>query len=294
MTATDQVQPLLRVLPWAIYLSVALVVCMAFTFPYDILRIRVLEEIRSLTGFRVTAAQWGFGFPLGLIGHEVTISRSEAWDVLADQMAVSLSVPSLLSRQPELNVTALLPSRSSEAPGLVEGKVLLGSWPDSGPLSLAGRMEGVDLGTLKLKGVARGRLHGTIAQQWQRAPDGRLTPSGEGTWGVRLEDLVIERLSLGRFELPALTIVNASGTLHCQQATCQVLTFKGNGPDGSFIGTGTLTLGPSLNETSLAMDLLLTPEPGYVQGLAPAGIPVVAGPVRVQVSGSLAQPSVSL
>lgn len=291
------VQPMpqpLRVTLWALYMCVALVVCVILTFPYDALRDRVLAEIGSRSGLHVGAAEWHLSWPPGFTGHRVTIGQPESWDVRVDRLALAVSVSSLLGGQPRLDVTAMLPGRVPAETGLVEAKMAMSSWSESGSMSLTGRMERVDLGTLKLKGVTQGLLQGTVEQQWQRSSDGHLMPIGEGNWDARVENVVLDRLPLGPLTLPTLTVAKATATVRCKQIECQILTFKGDGPDGSFAGTGKLTLGSSALQTNVELSLVLTPGAGYVQRLAAAGIPMVAGPITVRVSGSLAQPTVSL
>lgn len=294
MKATIHAPQPLHVIPWVLYACLALVAGLVLTFPYEALRGRVLAEISSRSGLRVSAAEWHLGWPLEFKGHRVTIGRPEGWDVLADQLALAVHVPSLLGGQPRLDVTAMLPGRIAAEAGLIEAKMVMSSWHDTGPMSLTGRVERVDLGTWKLKGVTQGLLHGTVEQQWQRSSDGRFIPIGEGNWDARVENVVLDQLPLGTFTLPTLTIAKATVTARCRQMVCQILTFTGEGPDGSFTGTGTLTLGPSVLQTNVALSLALTPGAGYVQRLAAAGIPMAAGPITVRVSGSLAQPTVSL
>lgn len=294
MKTAVHMQQALQIVPWVLYTCVALAAAVALTFPYDALRARVLAEIAGHSGLLVSAAEWHLSWPLGFTGHRVTISRPRDWDVRADQLAVTVSVLSLLGGQPRVDVTAMLPGRISAEAGLVEAKMAMSSWSESGSMSLAGRIERIDLGTLKLKGVAQGLLQGTVEQHWQRLSDGRLQPVGDGNWDARIENVVLDQLPIGTSTLPTLTIAKATVALRCKQSECQILTFKGDGPDGSFTGTGTLTLGTSALQTTIELSLVLTPGAGYVQRLAAAGIPMVAGPIKLRVTGPLAQPAVSL
>lgn len=294
MKAAARTQQPLQIVPWVLYACVALIACVVLTFPYDALRARVLAEVGIHSGLRVSAVEWHLGWPLGFTGHRVTISQPGRWDVRADQVATSVSVLSLLAGKPRLDVTAMFPSRVPAEAGIVEAKIVMSAWSESSPVSLTGRLERVDLETLKVKGVAQGRLQGTVEQQWQRSSDGRLMPIGEGNWDARIENVVLDQLPLGTLTLPTLTIAKATVTVRCQQRACQILTFKGDGPDGSFTGTGKLTLGPSALQTNIEISLVLTPGVGYAQRLTAAGIPMVAGPIMLQVAGSLAQPTVSL
>ncbi len=294
MNVAVQTQEPQQIVPWVLYTCVAVIVCAVFTFPYDALRARVLAEISTQSGLHISAAEWQLVWPLGFTGHRVTISQPGRWEVLADQVATSVSVLSLLTGKPRLDVTAMFPGRASAGAGIVEAKMIMSAWAESGPIALTGRLERVDLGTLKLKGVTQGLLQGTVDQQWQRSSDGRLMPVGEANWDARIENLVLDQLPVGPFMLPTLTIAKTMLTVHCQSAVCQVLTFKGDGPDGSVSGSGTVTVGPSVLQTNVALSLTLAPGAGYAQRLAAAGIPMAAGPITVHLTGPLAQPVVSL
>ncbi len=294
MNAAAQTQQPPSVTPWVLYACAALVVAVVLTFPYDALRTRALAEISSRSGLHITAAEWQLGWPLGFIGHRVTISQPGRWEVRADRVTTSIGVVSLLTGKPRLDATAMFPGRIAAEAGVIEAKVVVSAWDESGSLALTGRLERVDLGTLKLTGVTQGLLQGVVEQQWQRSSDGRLMPIGEGHWDARIDNLVLEQLPVGPLALPTLTIANVTLTIRCQSQTCQVLSFKGDGPDGSVSGTGTLMLGASILQTNMALSLLLAPGPNYVQRLAAAGIPIGAGPITVRVTGPLTQPTVSL
>ncbi len=295
MRAAVQSQRPLQIVPWVFYTCVVLVACLALTFPYDALRDRVLAEIGSHSGLRISAVEWRLEWPLGFAGHGVTISRQGGWDIRADQVAVAVNTLSLLGGQPQVDVTATLPNRASAEAGIVHAKMVMSSLTGhDGSMSLTGQVERVDLTTLQLKGVAQGLLQGTFEQQWQRSSEGRLVPIGEGNWDAHAENVLLDQLSLGPLTLPTITIAQATATIHCQQTTCQIVTFKGEGPDGSFTGTGQLVLGPSAPQTTVELSLSLSPNVGFVQRLAAAGIPMVAGPTTIRVSGPLTQPTVSL
>lgn len=294
MKALMQAAPPLHVLPWMAYAVAALIVWLAITFPYDALRTRVLSEIGGRSGFHVNAAEWHLEWPFGFTGHRVTISQPRGWDVTVDRLGVSLSVLSLLASQPRLQTTAVLPGRGPSAGGLIEAKVTMSSMTDETPTALTGRVDRVDLTGLKLTGVAQGLLYGTVEQQWRRQQDGRLAAIGDGAWDARIDNLILEQVPLGALKLPTLTLSNVAATVRCKDMTCQLLTLKGEGPDGSFTGSGNFMIGPSLAQTNVDLSLVLAPAAPYVQRLAAVGIPMVAGPMTVKVSGSLLQPAVSL
>lgn len=269
--------------------------CLLATFPYDALHARLVSEVMRATGMEVRVADWAVGMPLGIEWRTVTFSKPQ-WDPIhVAFLETKLSLLKTLAGGVSLEV-ALHWDESNPNTGVAKGSVTAASWSFSGPVSVKGHLQQIDLSKLVGRYVTHGLLTGDFSHRLESGHAAADALKGDGSWKADVQDLTIDHIPVGSGRTLSLTFTRATAGLTCHDAVCEVADLKGDGPDGSFTGQGTITLQQPLAQSQLALALTLVPGAGFATKSATLGLPPLppGTPWNIKVAGTLAQAKITL
>ncbi len=281
---------------WTLYAVAMAGLFFVLTFPYDSLHATLLAQLAQRTGLEVRSERWTVQWPAGIAWSHLSLAAPGFPALQADRLRLDLSLASLLQGKPVFEGTGRLGAGQEGADGLIKTTLSLGSWSFTGPAQLLGTIEQLDLARLPLAMVKKGILKSQFEQRWSDFSNGHQFFAGDGTWQVELNGLALEQVPVGPLVIPTLAFSNLSGRLVCQAGTCRIHAVKGEGPDGTFNGEGTLIPREPATSSHLTMTLSLTIADALRQRLNlpvfQPGLPAM--PLRVTISGPLSNLNVSL
>jgi type II secretion system protein N len=269
-----------------------LVLSVLATFPYDALHARVLAELRRSTGMDVRVAEWAVGMPLQLEWRNVTFARLP-WDpVRVAFLGTKFRLFHALTGGLGMDVV-LHQDEARPQVGTAKASVTAGSWTMNGPVSLKGQVLQLDLPRVAGRYVSHGVLNGDFVHRLDMS---QATVKGDGSWKAEVKDLVLDNIPLMTGRMLALSFTRVTAGLSCRDEVCDITELKGEGLDGSFTGTGAVTLQQPLGRSHVAVTVTIVPGAGFAAKAATLGLPALppGTPLTVKLAGTLAQPTVTL
>ena len=279
---------------WVVAGICILMICLLLTFPYGMLQARLVAELTRATGMEVRVADWSMGMPLSLEWRNVTLSKPNLTPIEMAVLQAKLGVLKALGGTLGLDVVVQLDATSSRT-SLAKGTLTASSFSLSGPMTIKGQLQQVDLSKILRRYVTKGTLNGDFSH---RVATGQPTTfmEGEGTWTAEATDLAIDQIPLGNGRTLALTFSSVSAGLSCRDFLCEVTHMKGEGIDGSFTGEGRITLQEPIPNSQLALTVTVVPGPGFASKAGSLGLPAppTGTPMNVKIVGTLAQARIAL
>ncbi len=274
---------------------VMFVLCLVLTFPYSALQSRLIGELQRATGVEVQAAQWSVGFPLALEWSQITVSKPEWPPIRLGELRAQIGLLKAMTGDVMIDLAAQIDPRSPSQGNMI-ATVTASSWSLTGPLELSGKLKQVDLSKLVQPYISRGTLSGDFRHRLDQLPTPAAPSIGEGTVNMTATDLSLDQIPVGNGRTLSLALNTLSLGLLCREQLCTVTELKGDGPDGSLSGDGTITIQMPIQQSQLALALTVVPGPGFAAKAAPLGIhPLPLGtPFTFKVQGILAQARLAL
>lgn len=278
---------------WALTGCGLLVLSLVLTFPYGALQARLIGELQRATGMDVRAADWTVGFPAAIEWRQMTLTKADWSPLQLGLVRAHVGLWRLLIGGVTLDLAAQI-DEATASQGTAKVTLASSSWSMTGPLTMTGKMQQVDLSKVIRPYVTRGTLTGEFTQRMDRT--GTAATFGEGSWKAEARDLALDRIPTGNGRTLSLAFSSLSFGLLCREQTCEVADLKGDGIDGSFSGLGQVTMQHPLQQSQLALSVTVIPGVGFAGKAAGLGIPPLppGTPFTFKVMGTLAQPRVAL
>jgi len=265
------------------------------TFPFGALQARLLSELNRATGIDARITDWSVAWPLGVEWRHVTLSRPDWIPVQLAFLQAKLGLFKAVGGNLNLDLVVRL-DESSSTTGLAKATLSASSFLWEDPISFAGQLQHIDLSQILHQYVGHGILNGTFSHRIESRPSSDGTIKGEGTWTAEAKDVTIDRIPLGNGRTLSLDFANVSAGLACRDAVCDVTELKGEGPDGSFTGEGTITMQQPIQNSRLALNITIVPGSGFASKAAGLGLPSfpIGSPIALKIVGPLAQARIAL
>lgn len=284
-----------EIVAWIVGGVCLMVLCLMATFPYSALHERIVAEVRRATGMDVRVADWTAGVPLGLEWRNVTLSKPQ-WDPIQFTfLQVKVGLLKALAGGLGLDVVAHL-DESSPNTGLAKGTITASSYSFVGPVALKGQFQQVDLSKVLRRYVTHGILTGDFSHRVESGQSSLSAMKGEGTWKAEVRDLTVDQIPVGNGRTLSLAFTRVSMGVACVDIVCNVIELKGDGIDGSFTGSGKITILQPVQNSQLALIVTVVPGPGFTAKAGTLGLPPLppGTPMTVKVQGTLAQARIAL
>ncbi len=272
-----------------------LIICMAATFPYSALQARLVAEVNRATGMDVRVADWSIGFPLELEWQTITVSKADWTAIQLAELQATIDIWQALSGSLGIDLVMHLDQASLKT-GLATGTLAASSFSMTGPVTIKGQLQQIDLS----KVLHRYVTHGSMSGQFSHRVDSLHVPieamKGEGTWQAEATDLTVDQIPVGSGRILSLSFNKVSAGLICRDRVCTVTELNGDGIDGSFSGRGTITLHQPIQNSQLALNVTVVPGSGFAAKSSALGIPSVPSgtPFPFKLVGTLAQARIAL
>ncbi|WP_455244214.1 type II secretion system protein GspN [Petrachloros mirabilis] len=285
-----------KALGWALIGLVSFLLFLVLTFPYGRLQARILSEITRATGWEVQAADWSRGFPVAVEWHDVSWTKPGVQSIPVSLMRVNVGVPELLMGQPAVEGLVHFPGTGQLGGGQMTGEVIASSWSFIGPLSMKGQLQQINLATIIKPYVTRGQLEADVAQEWENRGKEGIVFNGKGSWNADIKELMLERIPIGRAVLPSLAFNRITAAVTCRDTTCDLIEFKGDGPDGTVTAQGRILLQNPVHTSTLDIGVTILAGAGWATKSAGLPIPPISPgtPITVKLAGSVANPRITL
>lgn len=283
-------------LMWVVVGTTSFLLFLLFTFPYGALQSRVLSDMTKATGWEVRAADWSPGFPVAVEWNDVTWTRPGGGSVPIQVMRLNIGVLGLIMGQHTVNALVQFAGAGQTGTGKASGTVSASSWSFLGPVSFKGHFHQIDLGAVAKPYVSRGLLQADIAHRWENHGQEGIVFKGDGSWKIEIKELVLDRIPLGTAVVPSLSFSRVNAVLNCRDAVCDVVEFKGDGPDGTVTALGRILLHPSLPASTLDLTVTVLAGAGWAQKAGNLPIPPLppGTPLTLKLAGSVANPKLTL
>ncbi len=269
--------------------------CLLATFPYDALHARMMAEITRGTGMDVRVSDWSVGMPLGLDWRNVTLTQPNGDPLHLAFLQTRIGLLKALTGGLSVDVVAQ-ENETTTKTGVIKGHLTASSYSFAGPLAVKGRVQQVDLSKVARRYVSHGLLTGEFSHRVEsgQAPIGAMR--GEGSWKAEIKDLTVDGIPIGMGKTLSLTFSEVSGSGTCRDAVCDLTGVKGDGLDGSFTGSGKLTLQQPLHNSLVAFTVTVVPGAGFTSKAGALGLPPLppGTPMTVKIQGTLAQARIAL
>lgn len=279
---------------WCAVGLVLTVLFLLLTFPFESVQARLLAQIERHTGARVQVDQWHVAWPLGLEWKGVHISGRDEQVIRLARIEAVLSVTEALHGTPVGELSIWLEDKGEPAP--VRIKAVFAGWNFQHTVMFEGSADRVELSKLVGTPIRGGRLKGQFQFLGNPSPRAGNFAIGDGELTFDATDVSVEPISAQGARMPEWGLAVVHGKVTCAGEICRIVELRGNGPDGSVVGSGQVTQGRSLDETRLDLSLTITCSPALSQRMAAVGgFPLPPGtPITVRLVGPLARPQLSL
>ena len=266
------------------------------TFPYGILQARILSELIRSTGWEIRAAEWSPGIPVAVEWRDVTWTKPGGAAIAVQLMRLNVGVVGLLMGHQTLDALVQFPGGSQSGTGRATGTVSASSWSFLGPVLFKGHVQQVDLGALAKPFVTRGVLQADVLHRWENRGREGIAFKGDGSWKAEIKELVLERIPLGTGVIPSLNFGRVTVSVSCHDAVCEIIDFKGDGPDGTVTAQGRLLLQQPVQASTLDLTVTVLAGAGWAQKAANLPLPPLppGTPLTVKLAGSVANPKLTL
>lgn len=291
-TLTPKKEPL----AWALGGLVSFLLFLFLTFPFGPLQARILSELVRATGGDIRAAEWSPGIPIAVEWRDVTWTKPGSASIPIQLMRFKLGVLDLLMGQKAVDALVQFPGGGQAGAGKATGTVSSASWSFLGPVSFKGHVQQVDLTTVAKPFVIKGLLQADITQRWENRGKEGVAFKGEGSWKAEIKELVVDRIPIGPISTPSLTFARVTATVACHDAACEIVDFKGDGPDGTVTAQGRLLLQQPVQSSNLDLTVTVLAGAGWAQKAGNLGIPPLAPgtPLTFKLAGPVANPKLTL
>jgi type II secretion system protein N len=265
-------------------------------FPYGALQSRILAELARGTGWEVRAADWSKGIPLAVEWHDLTWTKPGKMSIPVQVMRFSIGLIRTVMGQPTMDALVQFPGSGQVGGGRVTGAVTTASWSFLGPVSFWGHVQQVDLMAVAKPYVKRGLLQADITHRWENREKEGIVFKGDGSWKVEVRDLELERIPMGTGFVPSLTFARVNTLLKCRDSVCDIIEFKGDGPDGTVTAQGRILLQQPLQSSTLDLSVTVLAGSGWAQKARNLPIPPISPgtPLTFKLVGSVANPNLTL
>lgn len=282
-------------LVWAGAGVAAIVLWLLATFPYDALHLRLMAELTRTTGLEVRVADWSVGVPLSLEWRQVTLSNPRIDPIQVSFLQAKMGLLKALAGGLGLEVIVHLDGNSSNT-GVAKGTLTASSLSMSGPVTIKGQVQQVDLSKLVRRYVTRGSLSGDFSQRMESVQSGLQSMKGEGMWKADMKDVTVDQIPVVNGRTLSLSFSRVSAGVSCLDTVCNINELKGDGIDGSFTGEGKITVQQPLQNSQLALTVTVIPGAGFTSKAGALGLPPLppGTPMTFKIVGTLAQARLAL
>lgn len=266
------------------------------TFPYGALQSRILSDISRETGWEVRAADWSPGIPAAVEWRDLTWTKPGVGSIPVQLMRLNVGVTGLIMGRHTLDGLVQFPGGSQSGAGRATGTVTASSWSFEGPVAFTGHLQQVDLAAFAKPHVTRGVLQADLAQQWENRGKEGIVFKGDGSWKVEIKELVLERISVGAAVIPSLGFSRVAAVVSCRDAVCDIVEFKGDGPDGTVTAQGRMLLQQPIQSSALDLTLTVLAGAGWAQKAGSLPFPPIppGTPLTFKLAGTVANPRLTL
>ena len=281
---------------WILGALASLVLFLYLTFPFGTLQGRILSELIRATGWEIRAAEWSPGIPVAVEWRELTWTKPGAASIPVQLMRLNVGVLGLLMGKQTVDAFVQFPGGGQPGAGRATGTVSASSWSFLGPVSLKAHVQQVDLAVVVKPFVTKGLLQADVVQRWENRGQEGIGFKGDGSWKAEIKELVLERIPLGTAAIPSLTFSRVTASVTCRDAVCEIIDFKGDGPDGTLTAQGRLLLQQPVQSSTLDLTVTALAGAGWAQKAANLPIPPLppGTPLTFKLAGSVANPKLTL
>ena len=291
-TLTPKKEPL----AWALGGLASFLLFLFLTFPFGPLQARILSELVRATGGEIRAAEWSPGIPIAVEWRDVTWTKPGSASIPIQLMRFKLGVLDLLMGQKAVDALVQFPGGGQAGAGKATGTVSSASWSFLGPVSFKGHVQQVDLTTVAKPFVTKGLLQADVIQRWENRGKEGIAFKGDGSWKAEIRELVLDRIPVGPVSIPSLSFSRVTATVTCRDAICEIVDFKGDGPDGTVTAQGRLVLQQPVQSSPLDLTVTVMAGAGWAQKAGNLPIPPLAPgtPLTFKLAGPVANPKLTL
>lgn len=274
------------------YGLVVFVVYLYVTFPYDLVRHRLIEQFDQ-RGVRLTIQDVRPGWLPGLHLRRVRVlaDEQEIPGALLQLQALRIRPASLplLSERWRVRLAGTLYD------GQLQGTVRLPSGNGTGTWDVAGRFDGLQIGQHAFlqrqdEPFLRGSMAGAVEMAWERQGQVR-----QGTVDLQLDTVIFDGQSL---QLPIqrdITCDSVQAQIRITPQLMQLMSFTCQGNDLTLEARGTVNLRQPLDQSELRLLIQLQSETVYSQEIALLGNlinrrPDRRGMLQFSIRGTIQQP----
>jgi type II secretion system protein N len=260
-------------LVWALGGLASFLLFLLLTFPFGPLQARILSELMKATGGEIRAAEWSPGLPVAVEWRDVSWTKPGGTSIPIQLMRFKIGVLDLLMGRQGLDALLQFPGGGQAGAGKATGTVTAASWSFLGPVSFKGHLQQVDLATVAKPFVTKGLLQGDVTQRWENRGKEGIAFKGEGSWKAEIKELVLDRIPVGPIAIPSLSFARVTATVACHDAACEIIDFKGDGPDGTVTAQGRLLLQQPVQSSNLDLTVTVLAGAGWAQKAGNLPIP---------------------
>ena len=283
-------------LAWVLGGLISFLLFLFLTFPFAPLQARILSELIRTTGWEIRAAEWSPGMPIAVEWRDLIWTKPGGASIPVPLMRFKVGILDLLIGQQSVDALVQLPGGNQAGSGKATGTVSASSWSFLGPVSFKGHVQQVDLAAVAKPVVIKGLLQADVVQRWENRGKEGIAFKGDGSWKAEIKELVLERIPLGPVAIPSLSFGRVTATVTCRDAVCEVIDFKGDGPDGTITAQGRLLLQQPVQSSTLDLTVTVVAGAGWAQKAGNLPIPPLAPgtPLTFKLAGSFANPKLTL
>jgi type II secretion system protein N len=266
------------------------------SFPYGALQARILSEITGATGWEVRAADWSAGIPVAVEWRDVTWAKPGVGSIPVQFMRLNVGVMGLVMGRHTLDGLVQFPGGGQTGAGRATGTLSASSWSFLGPVSFTGHFQQIDLAAVAKPYVTRGLLQADLAQRWENHGKDGMVFKGDGSWKVEIKELMLERIPVGTAVIPSLGFSRVAAVVTCRDTVCDVVEFKGDGPDGTVTAQGRMLLQQPIQSSTLDLTVTVLAGAGWAQKSGSLPLPPLppGTPLTFKLAGSVANPRITL
>jgi type II secretion system protein N len=283
-------------LAWALGSLASFLLFLLLTFPFGPLQARILSELMRATGGEIRAAEWSPGLPVAVEWRDVSWTKPGSTSIPIQLMRFKVGVLDLLMGRQGIDALLQFPGGGQVGAGKATGTVTAPTWSFLGPVSFKGHVQQIDLAAVAKPFVTKGLLQADITQRWENRGKEGVAFKGEGSWKAEIKELVLDRMPVGPISIPSLSFARVTATVVCHDATCEIIDFKGDGPDGTVTAQGRLLLQQPVQSSTLDLTVTVVAGAGWAQKAANLPIPPLAPgtPLTFKLAGLVANPKLTL
>lgn len=283
------VGPWRGVLGYSLFTLIALVVCLAYVLPHDLIVARVIEEATRDIPVRVVPGQVSFSFPNGYRLEDVRVSHREDPGLGAQISEITVSSP----------ILGVLLGRidSADFSGTIyDGRFHGDVTTADGRIATNLVLEDVSLAKVSRRFLAPpGAIAGSASLALELTGDGRNPKTNEGTMELRATDVSLEGIVAQGFTVPDLRFTTVDVDAELQGSRLQVESMKATGDEVTLGATGNVLIREPAHRSVLNLQVEIDVSPNARPGLRVATSllpPKRTGQKGWALRGSVAAPSI--